>query len=97
MAASKARMYGGWDMQEATTVNLGLSQGRHLTDWAIVGSPQDCAETISRCYHQQGLRYLGLASLNLPGDHQARLEYLQFISEELLPLLPGRDRGPVPY
>ena len=51
--------------------------------------PQDCAETISRAYHEQGLRYLGLASLNLPKDHQARLEHLQLIAEELLPLLPG--------
>ena len=88
-AEGKARMYGGWDMQERTTVNLGLTQGRQLADWAIVGRRQDCAETISRCYQGQGLRYLGLASLNLPKDHQARLEHLQFIAEELLPLLPG--------
>ena len=88
-AEGKARMYGGWDMQERSTVNLGLIQGRQLADWAIVGSPQDCAETISRAYHEQGLRYLGLASLNLPKDHQARLDHLQFIAEELLPLLPG--------
>jgi alkanesulfonate monooxygenase SsuD/methylene tetrahydromethanopterin reductase-like flavin-dependent oxidoreductase (luciferase family) len=87
-AAGKARMYGGWDMQEATTVNLGLSGRRELADWAIVGSPQDCAETINRCYHEQGLRYLGFGFLNLPREHAARLEYLQFISEELLPLLP---------
>ncbi len=82
-------MYGGWSMQEGSTVDLGLAPGRKLEDWAIVGSPQDCAETISRCYHEQGLRYIGLGSLNLPQDHAARLEYLQFISEELLPLLPG--------
>ena len=87
-AARKANMYGGWNMQERTTVDLGLSTDRSMEDWAIVGSPQDCAETISRCYHEQGMRYLGLGFLNLPRDHQARLEKLQFISEELLPLLP---------
>ena len=88
-AEGKAGMYGGWSMQEGSTVDLGLTSGRTLEDWAIVGSPQDCAETISRCYHEQGLRYIGLGSLNLPQDHAARLEYLQLISEELLPLLPG--------
>ena len=87
-AERKAKMYGGWHMQERTTVDLGLSADRELDDWAIVGSPQDCAETISRCYHEQGLRYLGLGFLNLPREHHARLEHLQFISEELLALLP---------
>ncbi|MCH8225276.1 MAG: LLM class flavin-dependent oxidoreductase, partial [Chloroflexi bacterium] len=33
-AEGKARMYGGWDMQERSTVNLGLTQGRQLADWA---------------------------------------------------------------
>ena len=87
-AAGKARMYGGWDMQERTTVNLGLSGKRELDDWAIVGSPEECAETITRCYHEQGLRYVGLGFLNLPREHTARLEYLQLISEELIPRLP---------
>ena len=76
-------------MQERTTVDLGLSSSRELADWAIVGSPEDCAETITRCYNEQGLRYLGLASLNLPKDHAGRLEHLQFISEELLAKLPN--------
>ena len=76
-------------MQERTTVDLGLSSGRELADWAIVGSPEDCAEAITRCYNEQGLRYLGLGSLNMPKDHAARLEYLQFISEELLAKLPN--------
>ena len=87
-AERKANMYGGWNMQERTTVDLGLSTDRSLEDWAIVGSPQDCAETISRCYHDMGMRYLGMGFLNLPREHNARLEKLQFISEELLPLLP---------
>lgn len=88
LAEGKASMYGGWSMQERTTVDLGLTQGRPLSEWAIVGSPEECAETIGRCYHECGLRYLGLGFLNLPQDHSARLEYLQFVSEELLPRLP---------
>ena len=93
-AEGKASLYGRWDMQEPTTVNLGGSAGRDLSDWAIVASPEDCSETISRCYHEQGLRHLGLGFLNLPREHLARLEYLQFISEELLPRLPQESTRP---
>ena len=85
---AKAKMYGGWNMQERRMVDLGLSGRRKLDEWAIVGSPEECAETISRCYQEQGVRYVGLNFLNLPRGHAARLEYLQLISEELLPRLP---------
>ena len=89
-AAGEARagMYGSFDMQEATTVDFGLSEPRELADWAIVGTPQDCAETITRCHDEYGLEYIGLSILNLPKGLSARLDHLQFISEELLPLLP---------
>ncbi len=89
VAEGKAGMYGGWDMQERTTVDLGLGGTRELTDWAAVGSPEECAEAIARCYHEDGVRYTGLGFLNLPKTHAARLEYLQYVSEELLPRLPG--------
>ena len=87
MAAKKAGMYGAFNMQEKTTVDFGLGGQRELADWAVAGSPQDCAEIINRCKEEEGLDYIGLASLNLPGEFPARLEYLQLISEELLPLL----------
>ncbi len=85
---AKAGMYGSFDMQEASTVDFGLTDTRDLADWSIVGSPQDCAETITKCHEEYGLDYVGLTCLNLPKGQSARLEYLQFISEELLPLLP---------
>ena len=75
-------------MQESTTVDFGLGGSRELADWAIVGSPQDCAETIVRFHEKTGLEYIGFGALNLPKGKSARLEYLQLISEELLPLLP---------
>ena len=87
MAAKKAGMYSSFNMQENTTVDLGLGGQRELTDWAVAGSPQDCAEIINRCQEEEGLDYIGLASLNLPKEFPARLEYLQLISEELLPHL----------
>ncbi len=87
MAAKKAGMYSSFNMQEITTVDFGLGGQRDLPDWAVVGSPQDCAEIINRCKEEEGLDYIGLASLNLPREFPARLEYLQLISEELLPHL----------
>ena len=85
---AKAGMYASFNMQEATTVDLGLGGPRELGDWAIVGSPEDCAEVITRHHDEYGLDYIGLGSLNLPKGLSARLEYLQLISEELLPRLP---------
>ena len=87
MAAKKAGMYSSFNMQEITTVDFGLGGQRDLPDWAVVGSPQDCAEIINRCKEEEGLDYIGLASLNLPREFPARLEYLQLISEELMPHL----------
>ena len=84
----KKGMYGGWNMQERSTVDLGLSGGRDLSEWAIVGSPQECVETLSRAYQEQGLRYVGLGFLNLPSGHSARMDYLRFIGEEFLAHLP---------
>ena len=85
---AKAGMYSSFNMQESTTVDLGLGSSRDLGDWAIAGSPQDCAETIIRQHEEFGLDYIGLACLNMPKGLSARLEYLQLISEELLPRLP---------
>ena len=86
---AKAGMYAGFNMQETTTVDLGLAGQREIPDWAVAGNPQDCAEIISRCVEEDGLDYIGLASLNLPHDFSAKLEYLQLMSEEMLPLLPS--------
>ena len=85
---AKAGMYTSFNMQENTTVDLGLGGDRDLADWAIVGSPSDCVEQIARCHEEDGLDYIGLACLNLPSGQSARLEYLQMISEEFVSRLP---------
>ncbi len=85
---AKAGMYSSFNMQEATTVGLGLGGSRDLADWAIAGSPSDCVELITRCHEEDGLEYLGLACLNLPSGQSARLEYLQMISEDFVSRLP---------
>ena len=85
---AKAGLYTNFNMQESSTVDFGLGGSRELANWAVVGSPQDCAETIVRSHKENGMEYIGFGCLNLPKEKAARLEYLQFISEELLPLLP---------
>ena len=76
-----------------TTGDPGLGGQRELQDWAVSGSPQDRAEIINRCHEEDGLNYIGLASLNLPSDFSARLDYLQLISEELIPRLQRRGQS----
>ena len=90
IAAGEAKkgLYSNFNMQESSTVDFGLGGARELADWTVVGSPQDCAETIVRSHRENGLEYIGFGCLNLPNEKTARLEYLQLISEELLPLLP---------
>ncbi len=84
----KAAQYRGFEMQESTTVDFGLGGGRTLPDWAITGTPQECAERVARCHEEDGLEFIGLATLNLPSEHKARLEYLQMIGEEFISRLP---------
>ena len=86
---AKAGMYTSFNMQESTTVDLGLGGSRDLPDWAIAGSPDDCAGLIAQMHEEEGLEYLGLACLNLPKGLDARLEYLQMISEEFVSRLPS--------
>ena len=53
---AKAGMYADFNMQETTTVGLGLSGSRQLSDWTIAGNPQDCVEVVTRCHEEQGMR-----------------------------------------
>ena len=68
-------------------MDLGLGGQREQQDWAAAGCPQDSAEIINRCREEEGLDYIGLASLTLPSEFSASLEYLQLISEKMLPRL----------
>jgi alkanesulfonate monooxygenase SsuD/methylene tetrahydromethanopterin reductase-like flavin-dependent oxidoreductase (luciferase family) len=86
---AKAAQYRGFEMQERTTVDFGLAGGRPLPQWAITGTPEECVELISRCHEEDGLEFIGLACLNLPKEHSARLEYVQMIGEEFVRKLPA--------
>lgn len=78
------QMYKGWKMNEAAMVQLQLDASISLDDWAIHGSPADCVETILRSRDDIGLEGIGFTIYNLPPEPQARIDYLQMISEEIL-------------
>ena len=81
--AEAAVDYGRWGMQESSTVDMVLDPERDPKDWAIVGTPQDCVETINRYKETIGFDFIGPSFANLPKDQAARKEYLQYVAEEV--------------
>jgi alkanesulfonate monooxygenase SsuD/methylene tetrahydromethanopterin reductase-like flavin-dependent oxidoreductase (luciferase family) len=77
-------MYSTWSMQERSMVSLQLDSERPLDDWAIHGSPADCVETILRARDEMGLDGIGFTIYSLPRAPEARIEYLQWIAEEIV-------------
>lgn len=78
-----ASYYERWGMKENTTVDMVLDPDRDPRDWAIVGTPQECIETIQKYKNQTGFDFIGPSFANLPKDASARRDYFQFISEEV--------------
>jgi alkanesulfonate monooxygenase SsuD/methylene tetrahydromethanopterin reductase-like flavin-dependent oxidoreductase (luciferase family) len=77
-------MYKTWDMQEASMQPLQLESEINLDQWAINGSPQDCVETLLRARDESGLNGVGVTIYSLPRSPQERIEYLQWIAEEIV-------------
>jgi len=77
-------MYRSWEMQEKDMVPLQLGFDRSLDDWAVVGSPKDCVETLLHAREATGLDRVGFTIYSLPREPQARIDYLQMIAEEIL-------------
>jgi alkanesulfonate monooxygenase SsuD/methylene tetrahydromethanopterin reductase-like flavin-dependent oxidoreductase (luciferase family) len=53
------------------------------TTWTVYGSPRDCVGTLRRAA-AMGLERVGLSIYSLPREVQARIDYLQMISEEIV-------------
>ncbi len=81
--ARRGAYYGRWQMNEPTT-DMVLSAERDPSDYAIVGTPEECAETISHQKEKLGLSYMGIGPMNLPDSLEEKLEYFQWVSEEVL-------------
>ena len=78
------RMYRTWEMQEMTMAPLRLASGVSLDDWAIHGRPSDCVEMLLRAQEEIGLDRVGFTIYSLPTSPEARIEYLQWIAEEIV-------------
>ena len=76
-------MYRAWEMQERTMAPLQLDFAAALDDWTVNGTPADCVETIERA-RALGLDGIGFTIYSLPREVQARIDYLQMITEQIL-------------
>ncbi len=65
-------------------VPIQLGFDRSLNDWTVVGSPKDCAETLLNAHESIGLNRVGFTIYSLPGEPQARIDYLHMIAEEIV-------------
>jgi alkanesulfonate monooxygenase SsuD/methylene tetrahydromethanopterin reductase-like flavin-dependent oxidoreductase (luciferase family) len=89
-AATRARVtqaasyYSAWGVQESSTIDTVLDAERDPRDWSIVGTPTDCVETICRYREEIGIDFIAFGFANLPKEHSARKEYVQYVAEEVL-------------
>lgn len=95
-AASSARMYSSWEMQEETMVKIHISSATEMTDWAVAGSPADCRDLYGKLRGEMGVDYVGVTFMNLPKGVDACKDYLQKYGEEVIrPLSPVIARSPM--
>lgn len=64
-------------------VELQLSLETALDKWTVNGTPDDCVATIAGA-REMGLERIGFTIYSLPGDVQARIDYMQMIAERIL-------------
>ena len=84
-AAAKAsyRMYSTWNMQEDTMVKININDDTNVDDWAIAGNGNDCIDGFERLA-ADGVDYVGATFYNLPKGLDARREYLQAFSDNVI-------------
>jgi alkanesulfonate monooxygenase SsuD/methylene tetrahydromethanopterin reductase-like flavin-dependent oxidoreductase (luciferase family) len=82
-AESSYRMYKTWNMQEDTMVKINIDEGAKVDDWAIAGNGDDCIEGFQRLA-ADGVDYVGATFYNLPKGLEARREYLQAFSDNVI-------------
>ncbi|MDH3463521.1 MAG: LLM class flavin-dependent oxidoreductase [Acidimicrobiia bacterium] len=86
-AESSYRMYSTWNMQEDTMVRINIETESKVDDWAVAGDGDDCVEGFSHL-GEQGVDFVGTTFYNLPETLQARREYLQAFSENVIRRMP---------
>ena len=72
-------------MQEQTTASLTIDMTKgDATDWAILGSYEDCLEGLRRCRDGYKVTHLSCHFKNLPDDITARCEYIEGFGKEVV-------------
>jgi hypothetical protein len=82
-AEASYRMYNTWDMQEDTMVKINISDDAKLDDWVVAGNGDDCAEGFAKLA-EQSVDYVGATFYNMPKGLDARRDYLQAFSENVI-------------
>lgn len=82
-AESSYQMYSTWKMQEDTMVKINIEADSKVDDWAVSGNGDDCIEGFSKLA-DEGVDYVGATFYNLPKSLEARGEYLQAFSENVI-------------
>ena len=68
-------------MQESAMLKINIDSDSKVTDWAVVGGPDDCLEGFSRLA-ELGVEYVNMTFLNLPKTLEGRKEFLQSFAEK---------------
>ena len=74
---------GGMQEDSTAQLRLDLTVGDQ-TDWAILGSHEDCLEGLLRCRDEYKLTHVSLNFYNLPDDVSARCEAVEEFGEKVV-------------
>jgi alkanesulfonate monooxygenase SsuD/methylene tetrahydromethanopterin reductase-like flavin-dependent oxidoreductase (luciferase family) len=83
-AESSYQMYHTWEMQEETMVRIHISSDSEISDWAVVGSDEECLEQFTSLQANVGIDFVGVTFLNLPKELAGRKEYLREFAEKII-------------
>jgi alkanesulfonate monooxygenase SsuD/methylene tetrahydromethanopterin reductase-like flavin-dependent oxidoreductase (luciferase family) len=76
-AESSFRTYSTWDMQEATMVQIHISNESQISEFAVTGSAAECRHQLEGMRDDLGVDFVSTTFLNLPKDLASRRDYLQ--------------------
>ena len=83
-AESSYRTYSTWNMQEESMVQIHISSDSEISDWAVAGNADDCLEQFTALRDEVGVDTVVTTIYNLPKGLEARKEYLQRFSEQVI-------------
>lgn len=80
------------ELQEPTTVRLQRDFDYEVRHRSVVGTPQECVETLLRYHKDFGFNHFRLTITWPREDQKAKLDHLQFIGEEIVQPILSLDK-----